>query len=134
MKKNIVESDHTSEDHQLGCALLDWGETKYEDIIIQTAEKNELDEIESTDTALEDYGKFDLIIAAEVVYWEQSIIPLVTIIDELFTKHDNKLIFYLIFLERSYRLHTQLVDAFKNHKFTFEYLDDPLTKNTSVYP
>jgi hypothetical protein len=86
-----------------------------------------------TNIPIDEFGKFDLIIAAEVIYWEQSIIPLVTILDEMFKKHENKLVFYLIFLERSTRLHTQLTDAFKANGFTYEYLDEPLTKNTAVY-
>ena len=69
-----------------------------------------------------------------MIYWEQSIIPLVTILDELFTKQSNNLIFYLIFLERSTRLHTLLVEGFKSYGFTFEYMDEPLIKTTTVYP
>ena len=80
-----------------------------------------------------EYGKFDSIIACEVIYWEQSINPLITIVDELFTKQDNDLVFYLIFLERNVMLHTMLKEELEKFGFAYEYLKEELLKEFTVH-
>lgn len=132
LEKNIIESKHRSEDHQIAYAVLDWEHTKYEDISIKTVyDYNGV--VEEQSINIQDFGKFDMIIAAEVIYWESSIIPLMTIVDELFTKQNDELVFYLIFLKRSTRLHDQLLEAFEKYNFTYELIDDPLTHHTAQY-
>uniref|UniRef100_A0A7S3J6U1 Uncharacterized protein n=1 Tax=Euplotes harpa TaxID=151035 RepID=A0A7S3J6U1_9SPIT len=131
LRKQCIESTHISEDHKLGHAKIDWINTKYKDINITVHHSNDEDDI--TEVHISECEKFDIVIAAEVIYWEDSIVPLVTILDELFTNHDDKLVFYMIFLERTTRLHTQLIQAYEKFNFQYEYLQDPLTKGTAGY-
>ena len=133
MRLNILQCPHLGDSHQLGYWFLDWEKTKYDEIVIKTVVKGSEDEVEDKQFPIAEYGPFDLIIACEVIYWEQSIIPLVTVLDELFSKQDNQLEFYLIFVERSIRLHTLLKEALTDYKFTYEYLDDPITKEMEVH-
>ena len=111
--------------------MLDWEKTKYEDISISI--QNSKDEEDVSITPITEFEKFDIVIAAEVIYWEQSILPLASVLDSLFTNHNNNLVFYLIFLERTTRLHTQLKEAFEKYGFKYEYIDDPITKGTAVF-
>eukprot|EP00343_Euplotes_focardii_P009061 CAMPEP_0205824102 /NCGR_PEP_ID=MMETSP0206-20130828/19440_1 /ASSEMBLY_ACC=CAM_ASM_000279 /TAXON_ID=36767 /ORGANISM="Euplotes focardii, Strain TN1" /LENGTH=154 /DNA_ID=CAMNT_0053121901 /DNA_START=122 /DNA_END=583 /DNA_ORIENTATION=- len=133
LRLNILECPHLSEDHQIGYSVLDWEKTKYDDIIIKSVIKDSEGEAVDSETKIAEYGQFDAIIACEVIYWEQSILPLITILDELFSKQDNNLIFYLIFVERNAMLHKLLKEALDTFKFTYEYLDDPLIKEFEVH-
>ena len=126
-----LESEHANEDHHLGYAKIDWEKSKYEDITISVV--NSKDEDDITETPINEFEPFDIAIAAEVIYWEQSILPLISILDVLFAKQDNNLVFYLIFLERTTRLHKQLKEAFEKYGFTYEYIQDPITQGTAVY-
>ena len=52
--------------------------------------------------------KLDVIIGTDVVYWRNSILPLVKTLDKFFNSHDQKLTFLLCYIERHTITHKEL--------------------------
>lgn len=66
--------------------------------------------------------KFDIIIGSDVVYWPQSIEPLCNVLDVLFKAHEEKLVFYICYIERSSNVHRDLLAGLKGRQFTIQEL------------
>ena len=128
----MLSATHKSDDHQLAYTVLDWENTKYDEIDIKTVD-DESGEVEETSINIKEFGNFDIIIAAEVIYWEQSIIPLMTIVDKMFTNNSDSLVFYMVFMKRSQRLYDQLLEAYEKYGLEYEIIDDPLTHEAGLY-
>ena len=102
MRKNVC-AYRPEMPKELYYCKLDWDETKYEEIEVIDCEKMseqefedlaitcEDDEVEDlmirskTNVSMKEFGPLDYVIGADIVYWSQSVDPLVRVLDELFT-------------------------------------------------
>ena len=93
--KNIQQCNPRPTECQIYAAALDWD---------KMTDPEFYDSLEYTNSDLCVEGKFkdikfDYVIGSDVVYWPQSITPLVRVLTTLFTRQPN-LIFYICYVER----------------------------------
>ena len=106
---------------------IDWMEMEKEGYI-QTLEL--IDEDELVQSKMVDV-KLDLIIGTDVVYWRDSILPLIKTLDIFFNQHDQKITFLLCYIERHAVTHKELKQALSDYKFIIEEIGQETTSRVN---
>mmetsp|Transcript_1150 Transcript_1150/g.2112 ORF Transcript_1150/g.2112 Transcript_1150/m.2112 type:complete len:122 (+) Transcript_1150:423-788(+) len=75
--------------------------------------------------------RFDMVIGSDVVYWPQSIKPLCLVLDALFKLHEEKLVFYICYVERIKNVHRELLETLKEMGFSVVEIAQEVTKPLS---
>eukprot|EP00347_Sterkiella_histriomuscorum_P018612 403344856 len=75
--------------------------------------------------------QFDFIIGSDIVYWTNSIKPLMNVLKILFERNQG-LVFYICYIERVKNVHKELLVQFKEYEFIVEEIGEELTKPIDV--
>lgn len=143
IRKNIAEFNPT-DGRKLLYSVIDWDKAKYDELELKACEKmteDEMEEVEIEDQVegtdafvkdtetlkMADVGELDYIIGADIVYWSQSVAPLISVVDEIFTKQENRITFYLAYIERVRDVHKMLLEELAKNGFKVERIDTDLT-------
>lgn len=110
IEKNISECNPRKDKCQMSSAKLDWEEA---------AGMKDLDVKESKETKKFSEMKYNLVIGSDVVYWPQSIEPLVQVLTNLFSMF-SPLEFYICYVERAKTTHRLLLKEFETKGFKYE--------------
>jgi predicted nicotinamide N-methyase len=96
------------------CSKLDWTRVRepgyFEQVTLQDAEA-------SVKGFLRKDSKLDVIIGTDVVYWRSFVSPLVDTLDALFDLNE-KLIFYICYIERHKITHIELLEQLEKRNYT----------------
>ena len=71
--------------------------------------------------------KIDIIIGTDIVYWRDSIAPLVKTLDVLFSAHNQNLELIICYIERHHITHVELKAALEAANFVIEEIGQELT-------
>ena len=109
---------------KLYAAQLDWDKMTEEGFYQKLEYTNKEKLVEGKFSDLQ----FDMVIGSDVVYWPQSIEPLCTVLDTLFTKQKPGLVFYICYIERIKSVHRNLLSSLQNRNFSVLEIAKNVTK------
>ena len=111
-----MEHSINSVDHQTSYAKIDWQNTDYDSIYVNSI-KNVSEE---ASISIQDFGDFDIVIGSDLLQFVFVPPILIGFLDKLFNYHKNKLVFYMAYVERYFKIHEGLKEQLELYKFTYE--------------